>query len=233
MPTHRQAQEMANTALRNNRTVQEVRNHLYNLFSFYVLFANAGEALDKINCIWCNHRLSSHSPIDGTCACPNDDPLKGVCFCGRLHQSIPEDIRSKLRDSEHIAQYMLRQLTAGAAPFTLNDLAYLVRTANFKWWIDPVTGDSLVGKRNKAEMIALMHSELSECLEGVRKDLQDDKLPQFKMEHVEIVDLLIRLLDYAGDDIDLNAIFLAKMKFNLDRKDHSLEERVKPNGKKF
>ena len=47
------------------------------------------------------------------------------------------------------------------------------------WWHDLHTGEPL--NRNKAESIALMHSELSEMLEGVRKSLPDDHCPEFKV----------------------------------------------------
>jgi NTP pyrophosphatase (non-canonical NTP hydrolase) len=54
------------------------------------------------------------------------------------------------------------------------------------------------GPRNKGEMIALMHSELSECLEGVRKDLMDDHLPAFTQEAAEMADTAIRIFDFLG-----------------------------------
>jgi len=44
----------------------------------------------------------------------------------------------------------------------------------------------------------LTTSELAEALEGDRKNLMDDKLPQYKMFDVEIVDTFIRLFDIAG-----------------------------------
>ena len=40
-------------------------------------------------------------------------------------------------------------------------------------------------------------SELAEAMEGIRKDLPDDKLPQFTMETVEIADAIIRMMDQA------------------------------------
>lgn len=46
--------------------------------------------------------------------------------------------------------------------------------------------------------MALVVSEFSESVEGARKDLMDDHLPQFKMFDVEIADATIRLLDLAG-----------------------------------
>ena len=65
----------------------------------------------------------------------------------------------------------------------LNQLAQDIHSANIQWWQDPETCQPI--QRNKGELIALQHSELSECLEGVRKNLQDDKLPQYPMEVVE------------------------------------------------
>lgn len=50
----------------------------------------------------------------------------------------------------------------------------------------------------KLAMIALMHSELSEAVEGIRKDLQDDKLPHRKSEEVELADCLERMCHYFG-----------------------------------
>ena len=54
-------------------------------------------------------------------------------------------------------------------------------------------------KRNRAEMIALIHSELSECLEAVRqKEPQPDQhCPEFSNEVIELADVVIRVLDYA------------------------------------
>nr|CAA6830467.1 MAG: Unknown protein [uncultured Thiotrichaceae bacterium] len=69
--------------------------------------------------------------------------------------------------------------------------------ANRKWWLDPHTGLALT-KRNRGEMIALMHSELSEAWEGVKAGSADDHLPQYPSLDVEIADMCIRLGDYAG-----------------------------------
>lgn len=72
--------------------------------------------------------------------------------------------------------------------------------------------------RNKGEMIALLHSELSEMLEAVRKPGPDHHCPQFTNEEIEAADVLIRLLDYCqGHHLRLAEATLAKMAFNASR----------------
>lgn len=46
----------------------------------------------------------------------------------------------------------------------------------------------------KLSRIALIHSEASEALGGIRKDLNDDHLPNRKMEVAELADVVIRIL---------------------------------------
>lgn len=98
------------------------------------------------------------------------------------------------------------------------------------WWSDPATGKPI--KRNVFEMLALIHSEISEALEGHRKGLRDDKLPQYPMLAVELADTVIRILDLAGAmEIDLGEIVAAKARFNLTREDHKPENRIRAGGK--
>ncbi len=114
----------------------------------------------------------------------------------------------------------------------LNDLARECHAANQHWWHDPQTGERLT--RNKGEMIALMHSELSECMEGERKSLMDDKLPHRRMAEVELADLLIRIFDYAGGfGYDLDGAVAEKREYNKHRADHKPEARLSANGKKW
>lgn len=114
----------------------------------------------------------------------------------------------------------------------LNELAARVHKANERWWRDPATGEPIT--RNKGEMLMLMVSELSEAMEGARKNLMDDHLPHRSMEEVEIADCLIRLLDYAGGHgMDLNGAFEEKMAYNSGRWDHTDEARLAAGGKKW
>jgi len=115
---------------------------------------------------------------------------------------------------------------------SLNWLAAILHHKNARWWQDPRTGERI--ERNKGEMIALKHSELSEMLEGVRKDKMDDHLPHRKSEEVELGDLFIRAFDYGGAfRLDLSGAVLEKVWYNEKREDHKPENRLKEGGKQF
>jgi len=71
---------------------------------------------------------------------------------------------------------------------------------------------------NKGERIALMHSELSEALEAVRKPGPDDKCPEFSAEVVELADAVIRILDYCEYyGLPIGDAVLAKHTYNVKR----------------
>ena len=117
-------------------------------------------------------------------------------------------------------------------PVGLNWYAQHCHDANQKWWFDPATGERL--PVNKAEKIALIHSEISEALEGERKNLMDDHLPHRRAAEVEFADALIRIFDYCGAfQYDLEGAFREKMEYNKTRQDHTKEARLSKHGKRF
>lgn len=113
----------------------------------------------------------------------------------------------------------------------LNDYAAECHKANYKWWHD-LTGRRL--ERNKGELLCLIHSEISEAMEGERKSLRDDKLPHRKMAEVELAETMIRIFDYAAAfGYDLEGAFREKMAYNATRADHTHEARSQAEGKKW
>lgn len=107
-----------------------------------------------------------------------------------------------------------------------------VHRHNAHWWKDLFTGKPI--ERNVGELLMLAVSELAEAMEGHRKGLMDDKLPDRPMLEVEIADALIRLLDMAGGlNLDVGGAFVEKMEYNKHRADHKTEARLAAGGKKY
>jgi len=116
----------------------------------------------------------------------------------------------------------------------LNELSQAIYQSNVDagWWHDINTGEPL--DRNKGELIALMHSELSEALEYIRKGGNDDHLPHRDGVEVELADVLIRIFDFAGGfGLDLEGALMEKWEYNKHRADHKREHRAAEGGKSF
>lgn len=89
-------------------------------------------------------------------------------------------------------------------------------------------------ERNVGEMLCLIHSEISEAMEGYRKDKMDEHLPHHKSITVELADALIRICDLAGGlELPLATAFAEKLCFNQERADHKISHRMATGGKKF
>ena len=100
---------------------------------------------------------------------------------------------------------------------------------NRGWW-KGITKNPLAA----AAKLCLIHSEISEAMEGIRKDKNDDHLPHRKMGEVELADALIRIFDLAGFlNYDLEGAYQEKLQYNKQRADHDLSNRSKDGGKKF
>ena len=82
--------------------------------------------------------------------------------------------------------------------------------------------------------LCLVHSEVSEAVEGARKNRMDDHLPHRKALEVELADAMIRILDLAGAyQLDLGGALVEKLVYNTQRADHKREARAADDGKKF
>lgn len=103
------------------------------------------------------------------------------------------------------------------------------------WWVNPTTGiDTRDNPMCFSQKLCLIHSEISEAMEGDRKGLMDDKLPRRPMREVELADALIRIFDLAGAyNMDLGGAIAEKLTFNAIRPDHKLKNRMASGGKSY
>jgi len=119
---------------------------------------------------------------------------------------------------------------------------------NAGWWLHGPTGldltqvihvpqdelQRLLAKAIVAQKLCLVHSEISEAMEGHRKGLMDDKLLHCTMLEVELADAIIRICDLAGAlDLDLGDALAEKLAYNAVRPDHKPEARAAAGGKAY
>lgn len=131
----------------------------------------------------------------------------------------------QVRDRAYLRRYLSRMEaelsdldSAGINSFdlvfeTLIQMVYEVNRIN-GWHDDRSFGDD----------IALMHSEVSEMLEGYRHgNPPSEHVPEYSAIEEEMADLLIRMLDMMGrrrtvfGNVRFGKVLLAKMLFNAER----------------
>jgi NTP pyrophosphatase (non-canonical NTP hydrolase) len=100
-------------------------------------------------------------------------------------------------------------------------------------WDDGIdyTNPYIVGTK-----LMLVVSEVAEAMEGHRKGLMDDKLPDRPMVEVELADAVIRifhLADRLGFGDTFGETLVRKVNYNDVRADHKPENRAKAGGKRY
>lgn len=98
--------------------------------------------------------------------------------------------------------------------------------------VDPL--QELLAGALVAQKLCLTHSEISEAMEGHRKGIKDDHLPNRSMLEVELADAVIRIADLAGAlGLDLGGAVAEKLAYNAQRLDHKPEARAAAGGKAY
>lgn len=131
--------------------------------------------------------------------------------------SFPADRALQLAESlQYAADTISTHVPGRLSPFvrgwlaTADDAHQMARSKGF--WEDGA-------ERNDGELLCLIHSEISEALEALRKgNPPDNKVPEFSSVETELADAVIRIMDMAhARGWRVAQAVEAKMKFNASR----------------